>query len=251
MPVARPTRRGRPVSRPGARAPGGRATVVHGPGPGRSRSRAALTGRRRWSPTNQPPMGDGRVAVSSRSEPAFDRFRAATIRIIPPLVPTRLPATRRGGRRLAIPAGRATASAIAVGMAIALALIAPAGVGSAGAGQGDGGGLPRTPEDDRRLAVVVEFADHVLAEGRDRWGGQDSPLFADGHNLSTRGPVVWVRRGEQYIICNLAARSIGWRSGNGLSEVPRRPGPHRPEAGKGAQHLAVLRRAAPQDIDVL
>jgi hypothetical protein len=33
--------------------------------------------------------------------------------------------------------------------------------------------------------TVVEFADNVLARGRDRWSGRNTPLFADGVHVET------------------------------------------------------------------
>jgi pectate lyase len=60
--------------------------------------------------------------------------------------------------------------------------------------------------DLRRLKAVRTFADQVLKQGRDRWSGQGTPLFADGLDVRTGEPVVWVHRGRSYIISNLASQ---------------------------------------------
>jgi pectate lyase len=79
--------------------------------------------------------------------------------------------------------------------------------------------IERTPDDDERLAVVIQFAQNVLAEGRDRWSGKETPLFADGLNIHTRKPVLWIYQGRQSIISNLASQQNLFRSFVGLSEL--------------------------------
>ena len=67
--------------------------------------------------------------------------------------------------------------------------------------------LPAVEDGDgRRLQAVVTFADQVLERGRDRWSGQDTPLFADGLDLRNGQPVVWKHRNREYIISNLASQ---------------------------------------------
>jgi len=60
--------------------------------------------------------------------------------------------------------------------------------------------------DLRRLQAVMRFADQVLKQGRDQWSGENTPLFADGLDLSTGRPVVWKFGGEEFILSNLASQ---------------------------------------------
>ncbi len=71
----------------------------------------------------------------------------------------------------------------------------------------------------KRLQTVVEFADNVLSEGRDRWSGEHTPLFADGLNVRTREPVVWRYRGNEYIVSNMASQQNLFRVLVGLSRL--------------------------------
>ena len=71
---------------------------------------------------------------------------------------------------------------------------------------------PRTPADDRRLQVVHSFADNVLAKGRDRFSGQNTPLFADGIRLDDEAPVQWIFQGQHFTISNLASHQNLFRT---------------------------------------
>ena len=53
-------------------------------------------------------------------------------------------------------------------------------------------GSASRPSESAYLEVVRRFADTVLAEGRDVYGPQRSPLLVDGLNVDTREPAVWV-----------------------------------------------------------
>lgn len=70
----------------------------------------------------------------------------------------------------------------------------------------------RTEADAARLAVVKAFADRVLAEGRDQYSGQDTPLFVDGVNAVTGAPVTWLFEEDAYIISNLASQQNLFRT---------------------------------------
>ncbi len=77
----------------------------------------------------------------------------------------------------------------------------------------------RTAGDDARLRAVRTFADNVLAQGRDRWSGQDTPLLADGVNVDTGEPVVWRHGGRSYLIHNLASQQNLFRVLVGLTNL--------------------------------
>lgn len=54
------------------------------------------------------------------------------------------------------------------------------------------------------LTAVRQFADQVLAHGRDVYG-KPTPLFVDGLNVDTREPVKWKwADGKEWVLCNLA-----------------------------------------------
>lgn len=81
----------------------------------------------------------------------------------------------------------------------------------------------RTSADDgsaNRLALLREYADHVLEAGRDQWSGLDTPLFADGINVDTGMPAVWIHPGgREYIISNMASQQNLFRFFDGLSSL--------------------------------
>ncbi len=61
-------------------------------------------------------------------------------------------------------------------------------------------------DNNPRLEAVKTHADMVLKYGRDRWSGQNTPLFADGLNIETLQPAVWQYNGNQYFISNFASQ---------------------------------------------
>ncbi len=70
------------------------------------------------------------------------------------------------------------------------------------------------------LQVVIQFAENVLENGRDRYGEVHSPLFADGISVETGEPVRWdFYEGESWIISNFASQQNLMRVLTGLSEV--------------------------------
>ncbi len=83
--------------------------------------------------------------------------------------------------------------------------------------------VTRQASDDRRLQAVVAFADNVLAKGRDRWSGKNTPLLADGVNVDTGQPVEWVFRGKRWVVSNLASQQNLFRTLTGLSRLTGEP----------------------------
>ena len=76
----------------------------------------------------------------------------------------------------------------------------------------------REPADDARLQAVRTFADNVLAKGRDRFSGQDTPLFVDGIDVDTAEPVQWVFQEERFTISNLASQQNLFRAFDVLTQ---------------------------------
>ena len=59
-----------------------------------------------------------------------------------------------------------------------------------------------------RLKAVKVYADNVLEKGIDHWSGKNTPLFADGLNISTNEPLEYFDSDQQekYVISNLASQ---------------------------------------------
>ena len=69
------------------------------------------------------------------------------------------------------------------------------------------------------LAAVRQFADQVLAHGRDVYG-KPTPLFVDGLNVDTLEPVKWKwADGKEWVLCNLANQQGLFRALDGLSRL--------------------------------
>ena len=81
----------------------------------------------------------------------------------------------------------------------------------------------RTAADEARLRAVIEFADNVLAKGRDRYGEKPTPLFVDGVNVDTGEPVRWVDKGQSWIPSNLASQQNLFRTLVGLTNLTGEP----------------------------
>ena len=82
----------------------------------------------------------------------------------------------------------------------------------------------RTSADDARLQAVRTFADNVLAKGRDRFSGQNTPLFVDGIQVDTAEPVQWVFEDERSTISNLASHQNLFRTFDVLTRFTGEPG---------------------------
>ena len=87
------------------------------------------------------------------------------------------------------------------------------------------------------LAAVRQFADQVLAHGRDVYG-KPTPLFVDGLNVDTREPVKWKwADGKEWVLCNLANQQGLFRTGAFLGICARIPAVGRSVSlGNGAEH---------------
>lgn len=73
------------------------------------------------------------------------------------------------------------------------------------------------------LAAVRQFADQILAHGRDVYG-KPTPLFVDGLNVDTREPVKWKwADGKEWVLCNLANQQGLFRTLDGLSRLTGDP----------------------------
>lgn len=73
---------------------------------------------------------------------------------------------------------------------------------------------------DRYVAVVRQFADNVLALGRDTYGPKHTPLFVDGLNVDTHEPVMWkAADGTEWVISNLASQQNLFRTLDGLTTL--------------------------------
>jgi len=76
-----------------------------------------------------------------------------------------------------------------------------------------------------RFNAVKTFADNVLEKGIDRWSGKNTPLFADGLNISTNEPLEYSEAdpGGKYITSNLASQQNLFRTFVGLSNLTGDP----------------------------
>ncbi len=72
-------------------------------------------------------------------------------------------------------------------------------------------------------AAVRQFADQVLAHGRDTYG-MPTPLFVDGLNVDTGEPVKWKwADGKEWVLSNLANQQGLFRTLDGLSRLTGDP----------------------------
>lgn len=73
---------------------------------------------------------------------------------------------------------------------------------------------------DRYMAAVRQFADNVLALGRDTYGPKQTPLFVDGLNIGTHQPVLWKNAdGTEWVLSNLGSQQNLLRTLDGLSRL--------------------------------
>ena len=66
---------------------------------------------------------------------------------------------------------------------------------------------------------VCRFADTVLADGRDKYGRDETPLFVDGLQVETLEPAKWKRHGETWILSNFASQQPLLRTLDGLTAL--------------------------------
>ena len=79
------------------------------------------------------------------------------------------------------------------------------------------------PAGDPYLAAVRCFADTVLTHGRDDYGKQSTPLFADGLHVETLEPARWQNRGETWVLSNFASQQPLLRLLDGLTALDGEP----------------------------
>ena len=78
---------------------------------------------------------------------------------------------------------------------------------------------PAQEDTSKYLQAVETFADHVLQNGRDVYGEEHSPLFADGIHIETGEPVRWEGENESWIISNFGSQQNLMRVLVGLSRL--------------------------------
>jgi pectate lyase len=69
------------------------------------------------------------------------------------------------------------------------------------------------------ITAVRLFADTVIADGRDTYGRQKTPLFVDGLQAESLEPVRWQRKGETWVLCNFASQQPLLRLLDGLTTL--------------------------------
>ncbi len=89
-------------------------------------------------------------------------------------------------------------------------------------------GLPaacpgQSADSARYRSAARRFADRVLADGRDRYGEQHSPLFVDGLHAETLRPAVWKRKGQDWVLSNFASQQSLMRLLDGLTGLSGDP----------------------------
>ena len=75
-------------------------------------------------------------------------------------------------------------------------------------------------EADRYLIAVKRFADNVIEHGRDKYGTQQTLLFADGLQVDSLTPAIWKGPGGQdWVLSNFASQQSLMRLLDGLSVI--------------------------------
>jgi pectate lyase len=74
-------------------------------------------------------------------------------------------------------------------------------------------------QNSKYLDAVRTFADSVLQNGRDIYGPNTTPLFADGLNIKTMEPVRWKCRGQTWVLSNFASQQPLLRTLDGLTAL--------------------------------
>ncbi len=82
----------------------------------------------------------------------------------------------------------------------------------------------KTDESDRaRFDAVRTFADQVMDKGRDRYGEQHTPLFADGIRMDNGEPARWRYQNNTWVISNQANQQHLFRTLKSLSILLEEP----------------------------
>ncbi|MBL7153880.1 MAG: pectate lyase, partial [Phycisphaerae bacterium] len=78
-------------------------------------------------------------------------------------------------------------------------------------------------EESKYINAVRTFADNVLKHGKDIYGPKHTPLFVDGINVDTHKPPEWKRKGETWILSNMASQQNLFRTLDALTEITGDP----------------------------
>ncbi len=92
-------------------------------------------------------------------------------------------------------------------------------VGAASAVAEEPYAYPVEERDEQRLEAVRAYADNVLEYGRDRYGDEHTPLFADGLNVDAMEAVRWKYDGNEWVISNMANQQNLFRVFTGLTQL--------------------------------
>ncbi len=79
--------------------------------------------------------------------------------------------------------------------------------------------MGKESDSQRYLQAAVAFADRVLADGRDKYGKAETPLFVDGLHVSTLEPARWKHSGKEWVLSNFASQQPLIRLLDGLTAV--------------------------------
>ena len=74
-------------------------------------------------------------------------------------------------------------------------------------------------EDSKYVSAVRTFADNVLEHGKDVYGPKHTPLFIDGIDIHTHKPPEWKRKGETWILSNMASQQNLFRTLDALTTI--------------------------------
>ena len=78
---------------------------------------------------------------------------------------------------------------------------------------------PAVAEDSKYVNAVRTFADNVLNHGKDVYGPKKTPLFIDGIDIHTHKPPEWKRKGETWILSNMASQQNLFRTLDALTTI--------------------------------
>jgi pectate lyase len=115
-----------------------------------------------------------------------------------------------------------------------------------GAGAWDMDAKELQSESERYIHAVRTFADAVLEHGRDMYGPEHTPLFADGLHVETLEPVRWKKDGQMWVLCNFASQQTLLRLLDGLTTLSGEP--RYREAAEAAARYALRHLRAPNGL---